>query len=53
MRNSAEETTYTKDVMENFQERQMPRDDKWRNTNNIHREESECKTFDTKRSGRN
>lgn len=47
--------------MENFQERQIPRDDKWRDISNIHREESackvlqekKCKTFDTKRNGRN
>lgn len=46
--------------MENFQERQIPRDDKWRDITNIHREESErkmlqekCKTLGTKRNGRN
>lgn len=60
MRNSAEKATYTKVVMENFQERQIPRDDKWRDITNIHREESErkmlqekCKTLGTKRNGRN
>lgn len=61
MRNSAEKAAYIKIVMENFQERQIPRDDKWRDISNIHREESackvlqekKCKTFDTKRNGRN
>lgn len=48
MRNSAEEATYAKAIMENFQERQMPRDDKWRNINNIHREESECNMLQAK-----
>lgn len=53
MRNSAEKATDIKVVMENFQERQMPRDDEWGDINNIHvgnihGEESECKMLQRK-----
>lgn len=34
--------------MENFQERQKPRGDKWKDIRNIHREESECKMLQEK-----
>lgn len=48
MRSSAEKATSAKAVMENFQGRQIPRDDKWRDISNIHREESECKMLQEK-----
>lgn len=53
MRNSAEKATDIKVVMENFQERQMPRDDEQGDINNIHvgnihGEESECKMLQRK-----